>query len=180
MMKERDIILKVKQGDKTAFSLLYTRYWKQVYGFTCLYIHSVDDAEEIVQEVFIRLWEHRSVLDEEKKPDGMLFIMTRNLIFNRYRKSLNEQFLIETIASAWDIADGAVAEEVETEDLRQYIRTLVEMLPQRQQEVFHLSRNEGLSYKEIAEKLHITPKTVERHINEVLKQLRRKLKSDLK
>ncbi len=151
-----------------------------MYGFTRLYIDSVADAEEIVQEVFVRLWEHHPVLDEEKKPDGILFIMTRNIIFNRFRKSFNELFLIDTIASAWDMADGAVAGEVETEDLRQYIRTLVEMLPARQQEVFKLSRNEGFSYKEIAEKLHITPKTVERHINEVLKQLRRKLNADLK
>ncbi len=179
MMKERDLILNVKQGDKAAFSLFYTRHWAQVYRFARLYISSEADVEEVVQEVFIRLWERHSLLDEEQEPNGFLFIMTRNIVFNRFRKSFNEQYLMETISSAWEVLDGTAGEEVETEDLRQYVQGVVDMLPARQRQVYHLSRNEGMSYKEIAAKLEITPKTVERHINEVLKRLRRELEADL-
>ena len=92
-MNEKEAIIKLKTcNDKAAFAFLYRSYWAKVYNFTRLYITSAVDVEEIVQEVFIKIWENREALDEEQNFAGYLFITMRNLVFNRSRKNLNEPF----------------------------------------------------------------------------------------
>lgn len=96
-MEERKLILLLKQGSKDAFTALYKQYWKQVYNFSRLYLTSADAAEEVVQEVFIKIWETREFLREDDHFKGLLFIITRNLIFNRHRKNVNEDFYKVTV-----------------------------------------------------------------------------------
>ena len=88
-MEERELILLLKQGSKDAFTALYKQYWKQVYNFSRLYLTSADAAEEVVQEVFIKIWETREFLREDDHFKGLLFIITRNLIFNRHRMKIS-------------------------------------------------------------------------------------------
>ena len=121
------------------------------------------------------MWESRESLDEEQNFAGYLFITMRNLVFNRSRKNLNEAFyqlsVIEAVEESYDIE-----EELDAANLRTHIESLISMLPPRQQEVFRLSRNEELSYREIAEKLQISERTVEHHISDALKFLRKNIK----
>lgn len=173
-MDEKLAITKIKDGDREAFTFLYKRYWPKVYNFTNLYILSPDAAEEVVQDVFIKLWENRADLDEEKNFDGYLFIITRNLIFNRSRQDFNRMLYQTTLFEAIE-EPTSVEEELETADLRRHINALISLLPPRQQEVFRLSREEHLTYHEIAQKLQISEKTVERHMGEALKFLRKNL-----
>ena len=163
-MNEKEAIIKLKTcNDKAAFAFLYRSYWAKVYNFTRLYITSAVDVEEIVQEVFIKIWENREALDEEQNFAGYLFITMRNLVFNRSRKNLNEPFyqlsVIEAVEESYDIE-----EELDAANLRTHISALISMLPPRQQEVFRLSRDEELSYREIAERLQISERTVEHHL----------------
>ena len=88
-MGEKEAIIRLKQGDEAAFSYLYKLYWAKAHHFARLYTASAHMAEEVVQEVFIKLWENRAGLDEEQGLDGYLFIATRNLLFNHARDSLN-------------------------------------------------------------------------------------------
>lgn len=174
VLMEEEVILQVKNGDKAAFELLYKRYWRKVYNFTNLYIASAIDVEEVVQEVFIKIWEARAFVDETKNFEGFLFIVTRNLIFNRFRSSFNEAFyqmtVLESVADSYNVEDELVAS-----DLHNHLKMLLEMLPPRQRDVFHLSRQEHLTYKEISLHLQISEKTVEHHISNVLKFLKRNL-----
>ena len=170
-MNEKEAIIKLKTcNDKAAFAFLYRSYWAKVYNFTRLYITSAVDVEEIVQEVFIKIWEN-----EEQNFAGYLFITMRNLVFNRSRKNLNEPFyqlsVIEAVEESYDIE-----EELDAANLRTHISALISMLPPRQQEVFRLSRDEELSYREIAERLQISERTVEHHISDALKFLRKNIK----
>ena len=91
-----------KNGDEDAFSFLYKHYWEKVYGFTRLYLVSSEDIAEVVQEVFIKLWEARHLIDEEQPFEGFLFIITRNMIFNYSRKKLNYSFLKVTVLQAME------------------------------------------------------------------------------
>lgn len=131
--------------------------------------------EEIVQEVFIKLWESRTSLDETKHFEGFLFIMTRNMIFNRSRASFNKTFyqmtVLEAVVDSYD-----VEQEIEASDLRKHLEAMVGTLSPRQQEIFRLSREQHLTYKEIAESLQISERTVEHHISDVLRFLKRNLK----
>lgn len=171
-MSERELITQLKNGDESAFTALYKLYWGKVYSFSRLYLTSLVEVEEVVQEVFVKLWEARIFVKEDESFKGFLFIITRNIIFNQFRKSFNENAYKITVLNSTDEAYD-IEEEMDASDLRRYIDTLVTELSPRQQEVFRLSREQHLSYKEIAVQLDITEKTVERHINDALRFIRK-------
>lgn len=174
LMSEQELIERLSIGDKQAFTTLYKQYWSQVYHFSRLYLQSVDEAEEVVQEVFVKLWENRMTLRNEGKLSAYLFIITRNLIFNQFRRSFNEEEYQRTLMTAYEQSYN-MEQEFVAADLKNYIQQIVAELPPRQQEVFRMSREQHLPYKEIAKQLGISEKTVERHINEALKFLKRNL-----
>ena len=136
-------IRQIKQGNSKAFKAIFDRYWNIVYRFTGLYLMDNYEKEEITQQVFIKLWEKRELLDEEKDLDGLLFIITRNLIFNHIRKSINEEKLAETLQLATE-ASNEIEQGIEAEDLKKYIDKLVHMLPERQRTAFILTLNPQL------------------------------------
>ena len=173
-MEERELILLLKQSSKDAFTALYKQYWKQVYNFSRLYLTSADAAEEVVQEVFIKIWETREFLREDDHFKGLLFIITRNLIFNRYRKNVNEEFYKVTVLAALE-EPYDVEEEIDAHNLKEYIDRLIDELPPRRREIFNLSRKGQKSYKEIALLLDISEKTVENQISEALKYLKKNI-----
>lgn len=168
-----DIAL-LRSGDEKAFERLYRHYWAKVYHFAALYLTDRYEQEEVVQQVFIRLWNMRGRLDAASGLDGLLFIMARNLIFNRAHQSLNQQAVQAALLQETDPAEDLQA-ALETEDLRTYVQSLLSGLPPRQRQAYQLSRGEGLSYKEIAARMGISEKGVERNISLALKFLRRHL-----
>lgn len=173
-MEEKELILLLKQSSKNAFTALYKQYWKQVYNFSRLYLTNTDAAEEVVQEVFIKIWETREFIREDDHFKGLLFIITRNLIFNQHRKNLNEDFYKVTVLAAME-KPYDVEEEIDANNLREYIDRLIDELPPRRREIFNLSRKEQKSHKEIALLLNISEKTVENQIGEALKYLKKNI-----
>ena len=173
-MDDEELIWQLKQGSEEAFTALYKKYWRQVYNFTRLYLTTVESAEEVVQDVFVKLWEARELIRQEDNFKGLLFIITRNLIFNQHRKTLNEDFYKMTVLAAMESAYN-IEEEIEAHNLSEYIDTLIQELPPRRREIFNLSRKQHLTYKEIAQRLNISEKTVENQIGEALKYLRKNI-----
>ena len=173
-MISKELIRRFKNGDEDAFSFLYKPYWEKVYGFTRLYLVSSEDIAEVVQEVFIKLWEARHLIDEEQPFEGFLFIITRNMIFNYSRKKLNYSFLKVTVLQAME-QEYEEENKLELSDLKKYLSVLISQLPPRQQEIFRMSREQNLTYKQIAEQLSISEKTVEYHMGLALKYLRKNL-----
>lgn len=175
-MEERQIIKLLKEGDKDAFSKLYRQYWGKVYHFSGLYLNNKERAEDIVQEVFAKIWESKEFIREDESFEGLLFIITRNLVFNQYRKEVNEDFYKMTILSAMEspVYDD-LEEEISARNLGEYIDSLIADLPERRRIIFNLSRKEHKSYKEIALLLNISEKTVENQISEALKFLRKNI-----
>jgi RNA polymerase sigma-70 factor (ECF subfamily) len=162
-MNGQETIIKLRAGDENAFSDIYKRHWRQVYNFTRLYINSSAEVMEVVQEVFVKLWETRERLDETKNLEGLLFIMTRNLIFNRSRKSFSEEaFKIQALASMENSYN--IDAEIEASDLKEHIDKIVSLMPPRRRQIFRMSREEHLSRKEIALQLGITEKAVDRSL----------------
>lgn len=167
-MDEREILAEVKEGNATAFERLYDRYWLKVYNFTRLYITSSTEVSEVVQDVFVKVWESRETFDDTKNFDGFLFIITRNIIFNYSRKYFNElnfkMTALKGIENSYDIE-----EELDAADLKNYIDSLIAQLPPKRQQIFRMSREEHLSNKEIAERCAVTEKAIERQITLALK-----------
>ncbi len=147
-MKETIILEKVKVGDASAFSLLYDLYWLKVYNFARLYITSSSAISEVVQDVFVKLWESREFLDE------LNFKMT----------------VLKGIENSYDIE-----EELDAADLKNYIDKLISQLPARRQQIFRMSREEHLSNREIAERCAVSEKAIERQITLALKFIKENL-----
>lgn len=175
-MEEKELIKRLKSDDNRAFASLYDIYYPKVYNFTRLYISSSAEVAEVVQEVFVKLWESRHLIVEEKGLDGLLFIITRNFIFNMSRRNFRESMFKLTVMNAMEEVSGNdIEEEFAAVDLKRYIDELVVLLPERRRQVFRMSREEHLSYREIAERLGITEKAVERNIYFALKFLKKNL-----
>lgn len=177
-MEEKDIILRLKNGDHDAFAWIYNKYWSQVYEFCRLYITSPEDAKEIIQQVFVKVWEARYLIKENENFKGFLFIITRNLIFNQSKKSFNENFYKLSVLNAFSTEQEGydMEEEIVASQLKEFIDELINMLPPRQKEVFLLSRESHLSYKEISLRLCISEKTVEHHITKAMRFIKVNLK----
>ena len=174
MVDDKQLIQRLKEDNREAFSLLYQRYWAKVYHFCQLYLTDRSVAEDVVQEVFIKIWENRLFLREDDHFEGLLFIITRNFIFNQHRRFVNQQFYELTVLSAME-SEVNVEEEISARDLQKFIDTLIQELPERRRLIFNMSRKEHKSYKEIAEALQLSEKTVENQINAALKFLTKNL-----
>ena len=160
-----------RQGDSEAFASLYQSHWQQVFRFSRLYLRSDDDAEDVVQEVFIRLWQIHERIPTGDNFSRLLFIITRNLIFNRFRRQIDPLGFKVSVLAALETSDD-IESEISARDLSEYIDRLVDLMPARQRQVFNMSRREHKSYREIAEELDLSQKTVEAHMREALRFLR--------
>lgn len=179
MTEEQAVTLLSKEDNHEAYSYLYEMYWSKVYNFARLYISSIEDAKEIVQIVFVKLWETRAFLKESESLKGYLFIITRNIIFNQKRRSFNEDFYKSSVLDAYtedNINDACEAEEkMYAMELSRFIDALIQSLPERQRDCFMLSRVEKMTYREIGERLGISERTVEVHIVRALKYLKKNI-----
>ena len=174
-MKEEELIEQVKNNN-IAFAALYDYYWQKVYNFTKLYVTSSDSISEIVQDVFVKFWESRHLLDSNRKVEGFLFIITRNIIFNKARSRMREDMFKMTVLRSIENEEPYNQEDrMVAEDLKEYIDRLIAVLPERQREIFLMSREENMTYREIALRCGIGEKAVERHIHLTLKFLKKNL-----
>lgn len=173
-MEEKSILEQVKVGNATAFALLYDHYWLKVYNFAQLYIISSSEISEVVQDVFVKVWEAKELLDVEKNFDGFLFMITRNIIFNYSRKHFNELNFKMTVLKGFENSYD-MEEELDAADLKNYIDKLIAQLPPQRQMIFRMSREQHLSNKEIAEQCAVTEKAIERQITLALKFIKENL-----
>jgi RNA polymerase sigma-70 factor (ECF subfamily) len=167
-----ELLPKAAAGDEQAFTLLFKSYWQNVYVVALDFTKSETLAEEITQDVFLKIWQNRDNLSTIRKFDDYLFIVARNHIYNVLRKkSIERPFIVhleEYFQETSYLSDQAVCFK-ETRDL---IDAAVELLPPQQRLIFLLSRNEGFNHNEISEKLGISKGTIKSHINKALHSIR--------
>lgn len=165
----------MQNGSNKAFASIYEHYWAKVYNFCELYLTDRETINDCVQDVFIRIWNSRHSLDENKNLEGYIFITVRNMIFDHFNKRVN--FRTVDITAIATLADNLNGENILIEkEIKEAIDHIISKLPPRQQEAFNLSRYERLSYKEIAEIMKISDRTVEKHVSEALKYIKSNLK----
>lgn len=169
-------VSRLMAGDESVFTLVYELYSEKVYRLAFRFLKDKEQSEEIVQEAFINLWLNREKLDKDGNLWLYLFVISKRLSLNALRQIGKSSSLIEKLLQQISELQNTTEEEVRTHDLENYAQELINKLPRQQQLVFKLSRVEGLSHKEIAEQLHISPNTVKNHMVEALKTLKSHLK----
>jgi len=164
------LVRQLVNGNILAFNTLFRKYSCRLYRFAIGYLKSDDESEELVQEVFTKVWEKRRDLKEELSFKFYLFTIAFNLIRKHFRTKAR---LIEYFkTSLLDETDLQTSQKITHDSLFQYINELVNQLPERRKRIFIKSRFEGLSIKEIAEELQISHKTVENQLTDALRFIR--------
>lgn len=165
----------IKEHDERAFQCVYEDYHPQIYGFVRERTKSNYIAEEVTQLTFIKLWKQRDLLHEGLSIQIQLFGMARQVMVDVLRKEAT-RFKYEGASAATPFTDCLIA-AIESKELLRIIEEDVQTMPRLRRLVFDLSRNRGLSNKQIAELIDITPKAVEYHMGRALQQLKQHLYS---
>jgi RNA polymerase sigma-70 factor (ECF subfamily) len=173
--RERAALEQLIQGDQEAFTYLYGQYVDRVYYFAVGLVRSPEDAQNITQEVFVKLWETRHRIDTGSSFNGYLFTIARNIIFNQHRKRINERTYLDYLSRSFVDSEAKTEQEVYLKELQSTIDTCIENLPPQRRKVFEMSRFRGLSHKEISEELGIAEKTIAAHMRLALQDLRRSI-----
>jgi RNA polymerase sigma-70 factor (ECF subfamily) len=167
----RELIIGIRGNDLNCFEKLFLTYRVKLFNFSYRYLRCREDAEEIVQDTFVKIWENRATLNEELSFSSYLFTIAKNLIINKVRRKVAEPRLFDTVAE-----HSAQAESTENEVIFRDYTTVAERaiqnLPAQRQLVYNLSRKDGLTYEEIGIRLGISDRTVEAHLRKALKSIR--------
>lgn len=176
-----ELVLNLKNGDAHSMELLFRRLYPQLCAFANKFLHDLDEAEEVVQEVFFKVWKNRKSLDESKSIQSYLFTSVKNGCFNllEHQKTKDKYAaLLERVYVSSDQSilyqDSLIATELE----KDFTKAL-ETLPPECRRIFELSRFEGLKYQEIADQLNISIKTVETQMSRALSKIRIQLREYL-
>jgi len=168
---EIDLFLwsKVRHGDKEAFELLFHKYYSVLCILSARYTRDISIGREIIQGLFIYLWEHRTNLNIKSSVKSYLYSATRfNSIRYLEKDRKNEEYPVEYYENQ---QDKSLFDQVEYAELQGRILETIESLPEQCKKVFTMSRFDQLRYADIAEKLDISVKTVESHISKALRIL---------
>lgn len=170
------LVTRIRHNDKDAFKSLYNRYNRKIYFFSLKYLGNNIEAEELVQSVFINVWENRESLDATNSVKNYIYKAAVNYIYNYLKKKTIHARFIESQMHNDEIHSNLTYDQVFFHDLERLINSIVGNLPSQQQKIFLLNRNEGLTHMEIAGKLNLSVRTVENQMYRALKTIRTVLK----
>ena len=171
-----EMLLKLlKASDDKAFKEIYTRYWRQLYKSAYFKTRSQDTAEEIVQNIFITLWEKRTISSIEHL-ESYLQTAVKYCVINYFKSFFVKEKYLKNLKNQYSETEDTSATNLLLHELNSIIEKAIRELPEKTQIIFNLSRTENYTVKQISESMHLSEKAVEYHITKSLKQLRFHLK----
>ncbi|SDL64948.1 RNA polymerase sigma-70 factor, ECF subfamily [Pedobacter sp. ok626] len=174
-LSDYELTALIKQEDRSAYEEIYERYWVLLYRHARKMLQNEDESKDVVQDVFVMLWNIRLKLDVKLSVSSLLYTAVKNQILNKIKhekvasnhlQSLSNFELRESTSTDYKIREQELALIIEAE---------IALLPDRMREVFELKRKSDLSYKEIAAEMNISELTVKTQMNKAIKALKKKL-----
>jgi RNA polymerase sigma-70 factor (family 1) len=172
---DEQLINSLKNGEEVALTEIYRRYWKKMTAIAYNHLNDKCDADEIVQEVFIKLWDRKDKLEIQSLPDYLATAIKYSVFSDFQKKKRQDEVMANAmkVLPKTDFAD----ERIYARFVQDYIDGLVEKLPEKCRLVFKYSREEGKKNTEIAHEMNIAEKTVEAHLTKAIKSLRVSLRT---
>ncbi|MXV50307.1 RNA polymerase sigma-70 factor [Pedobacter sp. HMF7647] len=170
---ERDLVIALKAGEESAFRRLFDLHFRRLYNFSLKFLKNSEQAEEVVQDVFLTIWINRRKINDELSVLPYLYTITRRLSLNALRRIATSQKAIDQLWTHMAVLTNETEETVLLNDLTQFTESALDRLPPQQRIVFKMSRYEGLNYDEIAARLDLSPNTVKNHLVAALKNLKK-------
>ena len=172
---ENDLFLRISEGDEAAFTFCYAEYGKMLRPFLIKLIGTRDGAEEIVQEVFLKVWLHRDRLTEVENPKSWLFRVAANTGRNWLKKKMTIEQHLRVQQGQPEAADDLMAEKLDLRSITHLVRQIIHSFPPQRKLIYQLSREEGLKPAEIAQRLEISVSTVKNTLLSALKTIRERI-----
>ncbi len=169
-------IVALRAGDVSVFENLYELFEPRLFAFALRLVGQKEEAEEIVQEIFLKVWERRCQLDPEQNFEGYLFSIAKSIAYNKGRRKAYEFAFAQYLSARGDATGCFTEETVDYRDLERLLEETYAALPPVRRQVFVLSRLEGKSNTEIAQLLNTSNSNIENHLYKALKVIREKLR----
>ena len=175
---EKVLFKRITEGDVKSFETIFHTYYANLCRFATGFIHDDEMAEEIVQDLFVKLWEKRTQIEVDISIKNYLYRSVKNQCLNNIKHNIIKTKHLQNIETEKE-TQIQPDEHFLAVELANKIEESIQSLPEKRREIFRLSREEGLKYKEIAERLNISLKTVEAQMGLAIKTLREKLKNHI-
>jgi RNA polymerase sigma-70 factor (ECF subfamily) len=172
---DRSLLIEIRTGNIKAFEVLYNKYADKLYFFLFGYTKSHPETEEILQNIFLAVWENRSNLNESYNLKNYLYTIAVNKAFNYLKHKAIHQAYSGYFSVAENDHDNHTEKELLFNELKENIENILDSMPDQQSRIFRMSRFDGYNNKEIATRLGISVRTVENQIYRALQILREKL-----
>ena len=177
-ISDAELVHLIKSGEKEAYRDLFEKYAPKIYQFSLSYLKNEEDSKELVQEVFIKVWEKREILDSSQNIKSYIFKIAVNAIYDFIRHKNIESAFNDFARVNFDIHSNNTWDNIIFEEMKSTLNKLVHQLPEQRRKIFNLSKRKGLSNDEIAQKLNISKRTVENQLYRAITNLRKHLKKD--
>jgi len=175
---DEQLVQQMADGDREAFTVLYRRYWEQLFITAAKALRSKEEAADVVQDVFLSLWNRRNELKVQGSLTAYLHTSVRYKCINYIEKNITRRDYLLLLAKVEVSSSSTNAEiNLQLKEMRQAVSNTIAKMPAKMQQVYKLSRQEHLSYKEIAECMNISVETVKKHIQHALHLIRTNLPS---
>ena len=178
MGSDQNLVQLLQRGNVAAFDSLFDGYNQKIFGFALKYFKNETDAEELVQEVFVKVWENRQTLKSELSFKSYLFTIALNQIRKHFNKKAVSLRYLESLQNEPEFAENHAIHEDDYESALQQIKLIIEQMPPRRREIFTKSKMEGKSSREVASELDISPGTVDNQVSEALRFIRSRLSTE--
>jgi RNA polymerase sigma-70 factor (ECF subfamily) len=175
---DHNLVQLLQKGNVAAFDSLFEGYSQKLFGFALKYFKNESDAEELVQEVFVKVWENRQTLKSELSFKSYLFTIALNQIRKHFNKKATSLRYLESLQNEPEFIDYQAVNDDNYESALQQINLIIEQMPPRRREIFIKSKLEGKSSKEIAAELNISAGTVDNQVSEALRFIRSRLNTE--
>lgn len=169
--EDKDLLKALKDGDLKAFDEIYYKYHKKLFAYSLKFIKSRADIEDLIQKIFVIIWEKRENINPEKSFNNYLFTIIRNEIYDFLKKKAITEYYNDQIFAEIEETN----EDIEIKKLVEIIYSLIEKIPERRRQIFMMNRDLGMTYRQIATELGISENTVDTQIRNSLNYLRTEL-----
>lgn len=169
---EQELLIQLSQDSELAFARIFRHYYDHLTGFVFTVVKSASLAEEIVQDVFIKVWRHRARLAAIESFENWLFVIARNQAYRAFRQQLKNPAYVKDLESWFLLSNDSPEKQLLFKESLDLLDQAAATLPQQQQIIFRMNRMEGLSLDEVAMQLHISKNTVKAHLTKALQNVR--------
>lgn len=161
---EKDLLLRLRSGDEKAFEQFYKNYGRRIFGNIFKMVKDQEIAQELLQDVFVKVWENRLIIDVDKSFRSYLFTISRNLVYNYLKRTLLEKQIETYLASTRTELYSHIEEDLFHQETEEAFKRAVAGLPEKRQQIYILCKIEGKSYQEVSGLLNVSVSTINDHV----------------